>query len=149
MIGGKHYLHFIRVKNLIIFLERLGQRGNLHGRIFKARNQRFDLLRDNKRLVSLHVNHHVKIALQHLFDFRVRLVTPIRSTPMRIGSHYRTPTKSKHGIIYTLVIRRHVYVIRNNRSLLIHVLNHRFSGNIHQRFPRKTGGSITGRNQYQ
>ena len=68
---------------------------------------------------------------------------------MGIGSHYRTPTESKHGIIYTLVIRRHVHVVRNNRSLLVHVLNHGFSGNIHQRFPRKTGGSITGRNQYQ
>ena len=64
MIGGKHYLHFIRVKNLIIFLERLGQRGNLHGRLFKTHDQRFDLLRDNKRLVPLHVHHHVKIALQ-------------------------------------------------------------------------------------
>ena len=131
MIGGKHYFYFIRVKNFIIFLERLGQRGNLHGRIFKARDQRFNLLRDNKRLISLHIHHHVKIALQHLFYFRVRLVTPIRSAPMRIGSHYRTPTKSEHGIIYTLVIRRHVHVSSNSCSLLVHVLNHRFSGNIH------------------
>ena len=149
MISRKYNLYFIRIKNLIIFLERLSQRGYLHGRIFEACDQRFNLFRDNKRLIPLHVHHHVKVTMQHLLNFRVRLVTSVRATPMCLGSHYRTPSKSEHGIIYTLVIRRHVHVSSNSCSLLVHVLNHRFSGNIHQRFPGKTGGSVTSRNQYQ
>ena len=145
-IGRQHHLGGIGVLqhlHTVIGLERLHQRGDVGGRVGKARLQGLDLSGMDKGLVALDIDNHISRAAY----VEIGLPATVRAAAMAACREYGLSAKLPYRLQNALVIGAHIHLLQHTAGLFVHMLDDRFSAQQGQRLAWEPCAGIPGRYQ--
>jgi len=138
---GYHF-HDIRIAGVFRCAEAHTERRHVQRRIVAKRLDRFvNGRRFDERLVALKV--HDEIAIERVGN----LGDPIGARRVARTRHAHVAAESRHGVGDARIVGRdqHGVDIASAGGAAIHVFDHRTSGDVRERFTRKTAGRVAGR----